>query len=633
MLKGKKIALSISFHHLFLFIFLYLFGFYGYGTIEPIWQNLDGLVFYWITQILTYTSIAIVILSQYRTSVKEINKKRFRIELSRNDQAAFLIYFVLLCLVNFRSLNDDLSGDETSWAGYVVHHFDKLLYKFPSTDINNFKASQIYQLLIFITIIVILMIWKIISKLSWKNVIIILAVFTILLRFLNETIFKLTTSNLTYTDPFYVFYQVGISILGFSSTTFRITNLIVFSSFMLILHLILNRLHGYSFIKSSLATSLIVSVPLVLSVSTKVDHIVYAYFAQTILMIAILSPKPLPKKFIAIFVVLCVYFSLVNLMILFSLLLYFLLSEKRRNEIRQHILSEWQIYIYLLPQVAVHFPRLVKNYHLQPLITGYVYIPYSERFEKLFQNLLTASNLYIFILAVIGFIIFPKRQLNRSFILIFFIVSLLVQTTFASSALGQSRYALQVLYCYFTVTVIQLLRYSYKRVVYIGLILLNVANYISFISYQESFSSFDKFVRINQWNIEKDQTSSNTAKNVIWPAAAYGNYIKNYEATSAINSCVLVGLYYETIPYALAGQTVNSLRIYKEILLNFRSENSKFADYSPGKSFSYDYTKCIIISQSYYKEELVSYLVSQGWYIDSTETSGNGIKIYVLKIK
>ena len=274
-----------------------------------------------------------------------------------------------------------------------------------------------------------------------------------------------------------------------------------------------------------------------------------------------------------------------------------------------------------------------QNYHLQPLVTGYVYIPYEERFEKLFQNLLTASNLYVFILAVIGFILFPKKQLNRSFILIFLIISLLVQTTFASSALGQSRYALQVVYCYFTITVILLLEYSHKRVVYVGIIFLIMTNYFSFIRYQENYNHFDKFVHTNNWNIEKDQSKNNTARNIVWPSSAYGKYIINHEATSSTNSCVLTGLYYETIPYALAGHTFKSIKIYKEILSNFRFENYKFSNYWPGKLISYSYTNCIIISQPYYKNELVNYLITQGWYIDNVETSKNGIKIYVLKIE
>jgi len=636
-LKKTRINLSISVYHLFLFIYVYFFGFFAIGAMEPIWGNLDGKVFFWLAQSSLVISLGLILFAQYKVSDFKINQKKYNLELTMRDISALVLFIVILILINFRGLNYDLEGDETSYAGYTVFHLEKLLSNNFFTFLGSFKESNILQSLSLIFTISCALILKKASILSWKVLINIAGVLIVFFRISNDTKFNLNTSMLPYTDPTILFNQIGISFFGFNSLSFRITQLLVFSVFMLTLHLIFTRNFDFNYVKSICLTIVIASAPLALSISTKIDLGKFVYFAQIIFILFLISPKPAPSRFVATFIVLSVYLRLTNITIIISLLLYFILSKNRLKMLKKHFQEEWTIYIYLLPQVSINMFRIIKDFHLRPLMGNYVYIPYDERLQIILKSFFTSSDIYILAIFILSLIFFPKKQLiHRNFLFIYVGITLLTYTIFiVPTALGHNRYVLQIFYPFLVIFLVQLFMIELfaKKFAYIVLSLLLFLNLFTFTTYQEKINSFDEFVKINKWNFNKDFVKQ--PKNVIWPSTAYGNYIKNNEPTSTSSVCVLVGFYYESMPYVLAGNKHNSLQKINSIFLrpDYRNLREQILTYEPGKSLYLPKNiECVIISNIYYKSELVSHLVSNGWYIFSKEISSNGIFIYVLKV-
>lgn len=636
-LKNFKIKLQISVYHLLLYFFVYFFGFYAVGSMEPIWGNLDGKVFFWLAQISLFISLGLILFAQQKVLNFKIEQKKYKIELTILDILALVLFIVILILINFRGLNYDLEGDETSYAGYTVFHFEKVLSNNNFTFLDPFKEAYILQSLLLISFVIFVISIKLASKLTWKVLINIAGLLVIFLRIINDAKFKLNTSILPYTDPTLIFNQIGTSFFGFNSIGFRITQLLIFSLFMLILYLIFTRNYDFNYAKSIFLAISIAFTPLALSMSTKIDQGKFAYFSQIIFILFLLSPKPVPSKFIASFIVLSIYFRLTNITILISLLLYFVLSRERLRKLKTHFLEEWTIYIYLLPQASINIFRIVKDFHLRPLITGYVYIPYEERLQIILKSFFTSSNTYILVFFVLSLIVFPKKQIfSRYFIFIYLAITLITYTVFTvPTALGHNRFILQIFYPILTIFLVQLFtsKLVLKKLASITLSILLFINLFTFIIYQERINKFDKFTEANEWNYNKD--FSNQPKNIIWPSTAYGNYIKDNQPSSVSSVCILLGFYYESMPYVLAGNRHSSLQKINTIFSNsdYRSFREQTLTYSPGKlPYISKSIKCVIISNLYYKNDLVIYLVSNGWYIDNQEISRNGISIYVLKL-
>lgn len=635
-LKNLSRKLLISPYHLFLFLFVYFFGFYAIGSIEPIWRNLDGKIFFWLTQSSLVASFVLILFAQNKVSKFKIEEKKFAWILNIRDIYLISAFIALLIALNFRGVKYDLEGDETSYAGYTVFHFQKLIKITNFEFLNNFEEANLIQTSLFIFFILSALMINKLSKCKWKTIVSLSGFLVIFLRLINDIKFNLNTSLLPYTDVTLIVNQIAVSFFGFNSLGFRISQLLIYTFFMLVLHQIFIKYYCFNYVKSLFMVSVIASAPLALSISTKIDIGKYSYFVQTIFLLCLLSPKAIPKRFIAPFLVLSVYLRITNITIIIALLLYFIASKKRITQLKKHIIEEWTIYIYLLPLFLINVSRLIKDFHLGPLHSGYVYVPYDERLFIILRSFFTSSDLYILFIFIFSLVMFPKKQtIGKRFIFIYLGITLLVFTFFTvPTALGHNRFVLQIFYPFLSIFLVQLFesRLISKKFAYLVASCMLLTNSAVFISYQEKINNFDKFMQINGWNHSKD--FSKQPKYVIWPSTAYGNFMKNHEPTSSSDACILIGFYYESIPYVLAGIKHGSLQMVNTIFSNsayrlFREQSLTFV---PGKSlYLPGDIKCVIISNIYYKRELVNYLVFNGWRIVSEEKSNNGVAIFVLK--
>ena len=473
---------------------------------------------------------------------------------------------------------------------------------------------------------------KYIKRLEWKKVVILILISTIILRIFNEIITKFDNEN---TEPLLLFYQIGSSIFGFNSKSFRLTTLAIFSSFMLIIYLILNRLFQYRFIKSLFSTLLIVSIPLALSASTKIDHGLYVYFSITIFILLAVSPIQCRSTYLSLFLVLSVYFAVINFTLIATLVFYFILKKKNRVELFKHILNNRYIYVYLLPQVAMHALRIIKNIHLAPLITGYVYVSPLERIHIILDLMTTATNFYILCFTVVGLLIFVLSEFrNKLLIFILLFVVLLVQALFTvSTALGHNRYALQWLYPFYCIFIICIfnIKFLSRKIIYIFMSWLLFFNILSFNTFQIEINKFDQYIKNNKWNFYED--FSRQPSNITWTTIEYGIFLHNYNIRSNADSCILVGFYFESMPYILSGSDIGTVKVLNQV---FRSHTyNKFRRqlflYKPGDNLMSSKINCLVISHLYYKNDLVEYLNLTGWTVINKNYSHNGIEVYVLK--
>jgi len=95
----------------------------------------------------------LIIFAQHKVSNSRIIKKKFALILKIEDIYVLSIFIVVLVVLNFRGISYDLEGDETSYAGYTVFHFEKLLRNNVFAFLNNFKESYILQSLLLILFI------------------------------------------------------------------------------------------------------------------------------------------------------------------------------------------------------------------------------------------------------------------------------------------------------------------------------------------------------------------------------------------------------------------------------------------------------------------------------------------------
>lgn len=635
--KQKKLCITLNYYRVLLFAFVYFFGFYGIGTIEPIWNNVDGLIFFWVYQLTVLISLVTVFAMLLKISDAEIAKKNFVITIHLKLIFTFVLFFCFLLVLNYQSISNDLAEDETSYAGYTVHHLDKILYDLNLSILNDANVSTIYRIGLFVFLLGGILCIKLFSFVNWQNTIILSFVFLIFLRLMNQTYFKLNIYSLPYTDPLFLIHQIGTILFGFTSLGFRLSTIAFFAIFMLCVKIILEKYYLFSNMKSIITTIIINSLPIVLSMTTRIDHGQFTYFSQVFVWLYILSPHRIPSKFIAPFLVVSVYFSLTSINILITFFLFYLSRNVGRNQLRDHIKFEWKLYMFLAPIIIITTLKAIKDWHLRSFITGYSFIPYEERVWTLIKTVPDAvGGIYVFFIIFYIFYLSYRKILNSLLLSIYLSVTLFIYTFFVvTTALNHNRYSFQLISSLVVVLVLHFMKShsSFKSIQTPVALIFLLSNLIVFMLFQRNYNNFDRYVKQNEWNY-----AINYARqpfNVIWPSTAYSEAIRaEHNSDEGGRFCVLLGLYYKAVPYALSGSDLSYLRTTEKILSlpMHRIYLDGFNQFKPGDSwFFHSEVRCVIVSSRYYKQEFVDYLLTQKWIIKGSYPSKNGIQVLVLE--
>ena len=625
MVNKKSLKIKLNFYHALLFMFIYCFGLYSFRKIEPVWANTDGLVFFWITQTTLAGSLLAIILFQLRVKKSNLIKHTLTIILKTEDIFVYISIIFYLLIVNYALIKNDLFGDELSYAKYSIWHFEYLIRIFPRNIISNYSGSILLQLTILLAILFTIHTVKIFKKFAYQKIVYASLIATILLRIANEAVFKFDNLN---TEPLTVFYQISIPLFGFNSLSFRITSVVVYSGFMFLIYIISNRYLVMNKLNSILISFTIGSIPLGLSASTKIDHGVYSFFATSILLLSLFSKRKVPEALISFFLVCSVFFSLTNFSLIAFLIISFLRTSKQRKQLIKHIINESSIYIFLLPQITMHFLRVIRDMHLAPYITNYKPVSIYDRVRFTYDAIFTGTEKYITLMVFLSIIFSIVNSSSRKFnLFLFLVISFFMQAILVNSgAIGWNRYTLQWFYPFYFIVILFLLMSSYfKSAKYLVVAILISINTFSFANFSKSYNNFDKYIVDNKWNY--NLTIQSQPKNVIWPPGAFESFI-NEQNNNQKNDCVIVGFTSAGIPELLSGSTYYTLR---EKLQDY-SFSRKFRDsltfFAPGQTIDKAAVNCVVISNHFYKDSLVQTLLLDGWRISKTFNSDNGIRLY-----
>ena len=635
--KQKELRITLNYYRILLFAAVYFFGFYGIGTIEPIWNNLDGLIFFWVYQLSVLISLVVVFAILPKISNAELAKKNFAITIQLKDIFTFVLFFCFLLVLNYQSITNDLAEDETSYAGYTVHHLDKILYDLNLSILSDANVSTIYRIGLFIFLLVGILFIKLFSFVNWQNTIILSFVLLISLRLMNQTYFKLNVYSLPYTDPLFLIHQIGTILFGFTSLGFRLSTIAFFAIFMLCVKIVLEKYYFFSNMKSITTTIIINSLPIVLSMTTRIDHGQFTYFSQVFVWLYILSPHRIPSKFIAPFLVVSIYFSLTSINILITFLLFYLSNNVGRNQLRNHIKFEWKLYMFLTPIIIITTLKTIKDWHLRSFITGYSFIPYEERIWTLIKTVPSAvGGIYVFFIIFFIFYLSYRKVLNSFLLSIYLLVTLFIYTFFVvTTALNHNRYSFQLISSLVVVLVLHFMKSnsSFKSIQTPAALIFLLSNLIVFTLFQRNYNNFDRYVKQNEWNYAVNYVRQ--PFNVIWPSTAYNRALKlQQNIREGGHICVLLGLYYKSVPYALSGNDLRYMRTVEKItsLPAHRLYLNDFNNYRPGDNWTFHKeVNCIIISNMYFKREFIDFLLTQNWIINYSYESNNGIQVFTLQ--
>lgn len=629
----KTFTIRVNFYSFLMFLFVYSYGLYGFRRLEPIWQNLDGKLFFWTNQIVLTISLLTVLLSQFRNTRLEVLSKDFKLIFSIRDIFIFFAYLGSQLVLSSNFLSLDLFGDETSYLKYSFHQIQMSLNLTSLAMQESQPAKNLYRLILLFTLVLIFIFIKLVTKLSWKTKIIIAAVLTILLRFMNEKIFKYDN---IYTEPITLIYNLGTAVFGFSNPGIRLTGLVLNSLFAMGMHLVFVRYLNYGNLKAFVASCSVIFLPLGFLGSTKIDHAKFTYYLFTIFIILLFAKKRIPSKIISFSLVLGFYLSFSSVSLIVFLLFYSIISKDRRNQLLIHLKSEWRVYLFLLPQFIMHLSRVIMATHLSQHIDGYNFVSYSDRARIILGSIISSSEMYSFILVILGLLFFPKAiKITRFGLFLFLCILSVVSILFIYiGALGENRYALQYFYCLYPIIVIRLLELKrpLKSVAHLVLISILVANVYSISIFTRSVQNFDRFLVKSNWRIASDYflVPSRQPKNVYYPSVSYSDLFYNEKSFLLHNRCLLSGYYLGGMPEFLSGFSHGEIEAREKLFSRYRFVINDINLYTPGDALDTEDLTCVVISTHLYKVELVDYLINVDWRTEKEYFSKNGIKVFVL---
>ena len=109
-IEQRRLIVVIKIKTVALFLLIYLYGVYSYRTFNPEWENLDGKVFFWISEVgmnlSVFVSVWLIFKSKWQT------ERIFAFSITLADIWIFLILFSLNLVVTPRYLLSALDGDE-----------------------------------------------------------------------------------------------------------------------------------------------------------------------------------------------------------------------------------------------------------------------------------------------------------------------------------------------------------------------------------------------------------------------------------------------------------------------------------------------------------------------------------------
>jgi hypothetical protein len=628
----SKYQLNLQFNsnRILALFFFYIYGIYGFNKINPIWENLDGKIYYIGSQTIMHLSIALVFFYQIKFLANE-KEKKVNYVISGLQVTYFILFATLYMIINREALKIDLYGDETSYAKYAYFHLEKIT-SFAISGNENLQDVELNSLLrlvglalFAVSIITVIVLMKI----KIKKFYFILIALTILFRILNLQFFQFENENPL---PFLTIYQSFLSLFGLNSIIFRLGTMFIFVIFSVVLLNQVNKLID-NVLVSLIAVMAFLSTPIILTMSTKLDHGMFTFISYSFIILWWLDGWRRPILDRKIFILSSIYLSFTNLMILIVLAVILTLENfKNRRTPRDKIeLGSISILIYALPFITIHFFRILKSFHITNEMSRGDTPKSIERISATWDGIFTFTDTHTLVLVSIGIIIFAL--LRRNFLNSLFLILVFLAYSFftAPGALSWNRYYLQwlipfLLFLYVIMLRARLLKQTVVSIILMLNIVVNVSNFTSF-SYK--FSNFDTFVYQNMWNIGRDNIQP---KNVIWPGAFYEENLSKYEKLDRNSDCLIVGNFWSAVPETLSGYSAKSVfELQSEYELNRKTLDELMFYDGKSKDLDLKNLECLTLIAPVNKNQLLEYLLKSGWIPRNSNGIGSNYNLYTLQ--
>ena len=580
---------------------------------------------------------------------KNINKK---ILLSFSFTKVEIIFFIgllfTLIIFTYSELITPLFGDEIApirRATRTAYFSSMILLEIINSDyLKSIPIKYIIQILNIFQLISILAIFYLFKKKSNITNLILLLIITFCLRLIIK-------DGIHHPPLNHIFSTTFISILGLNHFTARISYLIPFWIFLILLYKLIEEKFDKKF--SIIFILSIASFPILLIGSTTPDHSLWSSIIFTYLLFYITIKKKIDYKFCILIISIAILFRVTIFTCFILIGLCFLKDSFNKKfsffEKIFHLIKNEKIYIIFL----VFIPLLFVSSGGTPAFEGLDNVnPISYFVQALKSNIIFISIIkqipewyYLFLI----FIYLSKRNIE---ILIFFIFNLIIYFSIDPNLWGFAKYVLEyavpfffIGYFLFMKLLLDKKKFFLAYAINIFIIMLNIYDFHKF---PNSNISGDKINKIGILKVSKNIDKK--TKYVLKIPYAYNEAFKYVSSKNSKTKTLLIGStygffpqiiekysYYELleiinlkknfddlqqVDYSLAEkiQKINNtenlfekLKVYLNLMekIEIVQQNKKFSNIKDLKNLEY-----LIIAGYGDKIELIEYLLLNKWELE-----------------
>jgi len=634
--EQRRLRVEIKIKTVALFLLIYLYGVYSYRTFNPEWENLDGKMFFWISEITM--NLSVVVSAWLIIKPKSQAEKIFAFSITLADIRIFLILFSLNLVVTPRYLLSDLDGDEVSYAKYSIFPVEKAVDIVLSNGLYELRPSILIQTTLAMLLILIALCALKCSR-SERTTIALVIIFAIILilRVFNRFIIGFDNEN---TEPFLLGFQIGISLIGFSDLAFRVSALVIHCIAITICVRVLSKYTSFSKQAVIFGTILFSLLPNIISVAFTVYHGNIAMYIVIIGLVLIKYFGGFPDVIWGRIFWAFSSLALLTSISTFPIVCALAVSLIRRRGLRSFLEDAKQnidILSLLIPFSIGHSFRLIKLGHVMHTLEKSGEETGRSIIEKMFinvQSIPSSLSAPVLIVTIIGLYALLIR--DKKVVLPFVVFLSLSQVAFSvftvEASIGVTRYVNQwfVPFALFGLiglvdNLIKLRMCAFRSFNAVLLFLLALLIFIEIKNFNNLISQYDKyytpkkqFVGIRDW----------LPKEMIWNLAA--NPYKNDWIGK--EDCILVATpHWRGIPLLMSGSNWNDYKknigLYNKESLNDLQFYEYLDDTSKLLAPSQLKTDCVLIAFAPNRELVEQKLTEVGFEVTNSSISSNGIKV------
>lgn len=600
-LREEIIEFKFNWISLLLITTFFVYGYFGYGSAKFTKSNLS------VHLILI---LFILILLSMLLMLKHLEAFDDKLSLNRKDLIIFMYFFCFITFMARKYLNEYQSQDELSYLGTAFQYPRKILSLIDFIP-GTFKSNLTIQALAFIILIFNLLFFKLLLKVSHKNMIIAITIVTFSLHII------LGTSGaylIGYSKINVLPYSIFGSIFGISPIVFKITTICIISiTLSFVCKFLLNTIKVPTIVLLAILT-VFISTPIEFFHYVIVEQSIYFFIFGIIPLIEVFFRKSSNYKRFIPFLVIGVYFRSTVLIILFIYVISAIFQSKSKKEI---------LHVFLPITILI------------PYIYGLIISPIGAKdsaskidIAKLSSTIIRSLDIpfgrITIMISIVGFILLAITSRKRIFFLLAysFLSIFLFFIYLSPDLIGLQKYQQEwfspiylISIIYFIYVVFTKLRISNQIISTIGTLTIILLCVQYFYQTPDHTSFSKKFQGIDQ-NFSKETYFANMGLSFFpYPYSKAFEYVKNeYGSQKCLNS----GVVYNLFPEIFSGVSVSEYKFLETQRENFLTaqiaNNSNWTSVNV-MDLNTSKVSCVLIGSTQNKQEVIDSLLKNHWVI------------------